>query len=635
MKKTIRNRVAWLLAMVMLLACIPVTVGAADITADTAWYAEEDAEEFAIANAQQLAGLAKLVREGNTFSGKRIVLTADIVVNTGDASAWTDNAPALTFSPIGANGKPFSGCFDGNSHTISGLYVTGGYCGLFASTNGATVKNLTIANSCFKGTGTNVGAVSGNIVGNPSVWQNITVASDVIVNTTQWGGAMAGTVKAALTADDCRFGGAMTARQQHGGFVGVLESGKLTLTECSVTGSITAPKYAGGFVGLAQQNAEVELTNCLVDAQITATENTAAGIVGELQCAATVTGCVVEGSISNKGGSTGGFIGCSKENKAIVITDSLCTADVTGVRYAGGFVGWSMANPITLTDCIFDGTVSGTMEVGGLVGRSDNVGVALTRCLVRGKINATNAFASGAFMGAARGTTAEEKKIIFDNCYVEKDVADNISGTWKNLLGLSYIVKYDEDVFMMQSFSADVSDDATAKPLIAACFDRERSVVSSLDAGFVLLRSGFDTWSLAANTKTDLPLPTALASRLKQEIVLKGYQKSEVADGGYNIRLIAVLDELQYRSAGFIVSINGSDKENVCDSGSVYKAVLAKAENGITETVSAEHCGGHYILALTVKGFAVGENYTLSVTPFVRNDSDTVKGEIFTLTLGN
>ena len=56
-----------------------------DGTAGTSWY-NETSTEFEISTAEQLAGLAELVNNGNDFSGKTILLTADIVLN--DTSDW-------------------------------------------------------------------------------------------------------------------------------------------------------------------------------------------------------------------------------------------------------------------------------------------------------------------------------------------------------------------------------------------------------------------------------------------------------------------------------------------------------------------------------------------------------------------
>ncbi len=111
-----------------------------DGTADTSWY-QEGSEEYALTTAEQFAGLAELVDGGTTFEGVTIVLQSELDLSGHE---W-NTIGAYAGSPV----RPFSGVFDGNGHTISGLTQTEAYvdCGLFAyvkSTMGhaAIVKNV-------------------------------------------------------------------------------------------------------------------------------------------------------------------------------------------------------------------------------------------------------------------------------------------------------------------------------------------------------------------------------------------------------------------------------------------------------------------------------------------------------------
>ena len=94
-----------------------------DGTADTSWY-NETSIEFEISTAEQLAGLAELVNNGNYFGDKTILLTADIVLNdTSNWENWESSAPENTWTPIGLDwGIEFYGTFDGQGHTVSGVY---------------------------------------------------------------------------------------------------------------------------------------------------------------------------------------------------------------------------------------------------------------------------------------------------------------------------------------------------------------------------------------------------------------------------------------------------------------------------------------------------------------------------------
>ena len=85
-----------------------------DGTADVSWY-ESSAQAYNITTAEQLAGLAKMVNEGNTFKGKTVILGADIFLN--DTAGVTDLAwisdERNVWTPIGNGDHPFMGEFDG------------------------------------------------------------------------------------------------------------------------------------------------------------------------------------------------------------------------------------------------------------------------------------------------------------------------------------------------------------------------------------------------------------------------------------------------------------------------------------------------------------------------------------------
>ena len=135
---------------------------------DTSWY-DENKTDFTISNAEQLAGLAKLVNEkGITFEGKTVRLATDV--------NWVgeeDGKPA-TWTPIGTEKKPFKGTFDGNHHTVYNVHLTGDsgansaplYVGFFGYVENATVsalrvevvvdvvdseRNITYSSDCFVG----------------------------------------------------------------------------------------------------------------------------------------------------------------------------------------------------------------------------------------------------------------------------------------------------------------------------------------------------------------------------------------------------------------------------------------------------------------------------------------------------
>ena len=149
-----------------------------DGTADTSWYYREhrvienktdDGTQrlavFNISTAEELAGLAKLVRNGNSMENTVINLTADIALNdVSNFDAWDTQPPANNWIPIGEvrNNAPhvhhlisfktamtdFSGIFNGNGHTISGMYCSHeNYAGLFGKVTRGSVMNLIVRDS--------------------------------------------------------------------------------------------------------------------------------------------------------------------------------------------------------------------------------------------------------------------------------------------------------------------------------------------------------------------------------------------------------------------------------------------------------------------------------------------------------
>ncbi len=126
-----------------------------------------DPSRYEITNYHELLGLAKLFNESNS-NYIRAVLMNDIVFNENlldengnvqgdDLIVWTP----IGDTPIGTEKNYFNGNFNGNGHTISGLYVNGGdYAGLFGKAQGAPViKGVGIVDSYFKGT--YVGGIAG------------------------------------------------------------------------------------------------------------------------------------------------------------------------------------------------------------------------------------------------------------------------------------------------------------------------------------------------------------------------------------------------------------------------------------------------------------------------------------------
>ena len=103
---------------------------------------------------ENLYWFAEQVNSGKDFL--KAVLANDITVNTGSLSATTTEAKKWT--PIGKPIAPYKGIFNGQGHTISGLYFNDTskdseeYIGLFGNLgSGGEISNVGVVNSYFSG----------------------------------------------------------------------------------------------------------------------------------------------------------------------------------------------------------------------------------------------------------------------------------------------------------------------------------------------------------------------------------------------------------------------------------------------------------------------------------------------------
>ena len=128
-------------------------------SANTGWY-NPDKNEFTIYTAAELAGLAKLVNDGNSFADKTINLGADIDLNSNYdllnvfAGENYNSEPndIIFWTPIGTTAAPFKGTFNGGGHLIDDLaikYRSNSYVGLFGYVESGTIQDLNSGIQCL------------------------------------------------------------------------------------------------------------------------------------------------------------------------------------------------------------------------------------------------------------------------------------------------------------------------------------------------------------------------------------------------------------------------------------------------------------------------------------------------------
>lgn len=211
---------------------------------NTDWY-DENKSEYVLQSEADLYGFAALSKT-NSFEGKTIKLANDIEVNKGDASNWAETAPAFAWNEIGTSEVWFKGAFNGQGHTIKGLYqyATAQDKGLFAGMDGdARVSNLRLTNSYFKSTKGRIGSIAGRGTGTFD-----TIYSDAIIvgNGDNVGGLLGQSRGTTLTLTNCWFAGSVTNesvdKQGTGGIIGNVTV-PTSLTDCLNTGTVSAEAY--------------------------------------------------------------------------------------------------------------------------------------------------------------------------------------------------------------------------------------------------------------------------------------------------------------------------------------------------------------------------------------------------------
>lgn len=317
--------------------------------------------------------------------------TADI-----DASVVSQWNGGKGFKPIGTTKLPFDGTYDGQGHTISGLYFNRpaeGFVGFFSTLGqSAVVKNLNLTQVDFSG-GRDTGALSGLNYGKVI---NVSVQGQVKSTAQNSGGLIGsnhGTIKASQA--DVK----ITSPGVHiGGLVGyVAPSGKIVGSHA--TGDVAAGGNGGGLVG----DLHGTIIHCYSTGDVTAPAHSNGGFVGYM----TNKDAVIKYSYSTgdvttaNSGITGGLVGYAKHGKII---GSFSTGDaVTGGSYAGGLVGDTHGVVIN-SYATGDAKTGDNHSVGGLTGR--NYSATIKFCYSTGKaITSGNASGSVAHPGGGGTTT--------------------------------------------------------------------------------------------------------------------------------------------------------------------------------------------------------------------------------------
>lgn len=305
-------------------------------------------DPYQIGTAQELAWLAYAVNNQMESAGYCAVLTADIDLGY---CRW----PVIGI--LSSNGqRAYTGTFDGQGHTVSGLYITslGGRqkLGLFGVAQDAVIENLTVRGSIeltgVKSYDMTAGYIIGGLLGSGEVKDGKGVTIRNCVSQVDISVSFVNDQKA--------------QRASVSGLVGRLSgSGSHEITDCRNEGRVytsfePGAYYLGGFGGDGGQG----------------------GIVGFIDASARLERCVNTGTVyAGRAAGVGGIVGNAGAN-GVTITLNQCanqgavSNDTGGVLLrkggTGGIIGLAPTGSITVSSCYNTGVVAGSAIVGGILG---------------------------------------------------------------------------------------------------------------------------------------------------------------------------------------------------------------------------------------------------------------------------
>ena len=317
-------------------------------------YTDDGQGNYTVTSAEGLKNIAKLVNEEWKL-GINITLTAAIDLKGID---WT---------PIGIDyNHQYTGTFNGNGKTITGLTVTGSdqYAGLFGYIgSGGTVKNVVLEGVQIESDNdmSDVGGVAGQSYGNI---ENCSVSGSVSVSGTNSiaGGVVGYQTGGSITG--CSSSATVNAGGVAGGVVGLADGGA-TLTACYATDNVTIESsgtgsyFAGGVVGI---NTVSTLKACYAWGSVTGSGSGTlyvGGVTGSNDLG-TLTACYhAKGTVSGPAGTTGGVTGRNYK----FFNDPVITACYWGSNPDTG-IGYNEGGSTTIeTTKVTDGDWTEAMKV--------------------------------------------------------------------------------------------------------------------------------------------------------------------------------------------------------------------------------------------------------------------------------
>ena len=290
-----------------------------------------ETDPYIIMSGSELALMASNVNSG-IGNGAYYKLGADIVLNENVLDEnYNKNSGTFTSwaTPIGTSSNKFSGVFDGDNHTISGMYCdkSGAVGGLFGYTNKVTIRNLKLLDSyvySYQGT---VGCLITNSSGTATI-DNVVVEGYMKRHlNSPIMGMFIGEGNANITNSISK--GLVDTTNSAAGFIGRCSAS--TFKNCVNYSTVTAGS-AAGFVAITNGSRlyssvpVVWFTDCINYGNLTATSNTKTSVNGSYEW-------------QNAYGYAGGFVAYFYNCSGLAFERCLNEGNLTAIKSVGALAG--------------------------------------------------------------------------------------------------------------------------------------------------------------------------------------------------------------------------------------------------------------------------------------------------------
>ncbi len=202
-----------------------------------------EADPYLIKTASHIAAIAT-GNNSDAFTGKYFKLANDIRINDTSSANWKDSARNWVWADF-----RFVGTFDGDGHTIDGLYYKGSQrvMGLFsyvgADNNGVyqtTLKNFNMTNAYIESTAADGAGFAAGQASRVAYFDGIYIDDTCEINSTVKGaGGILGQSAYNIFMSNCAMNGKVVGGSNVGAFIGTLSSGaKLELKSSYTTANL-------------------------------------------------------------------------------------------------------------------------------------------------------------------------------------------------------------------------------------------------------------------------------------------------------------------------------------------------------------------------------------------------------------